>query len=221
MTQMKRAVAAATFKSLDDPGTGTASGRVRALVSVFGNVDLGGDKMIPGAFTDTLKAWDESGDPIPFIWSHQWDNPDAHIGVVTAARETDAGLEVDAQLDMDRPFAAQVHHLLMNRRVTQFSFGYAAKDWAWAAADDTTPDTTVEVRELRAVDLFECGPTLLGMNPATQLLEAASATPLLDDAAPAPTSTSDGEASAACDGGGTINSARLADLLTMTRHRGE
>ncbi len=204
---MRHGTAAATFKSLDDTtGNSAPTGKVRALVSVFGNVDLGGDRIVPGAFTDTLKAWADSGDPIPFIWSHQWDNPDAHIGVVTAARETADGLEVDAQIDLDRPFAAQVHHLLMNRRVTQFSFGYAATDYAWVSASDDTD----EVRELRAVDLFECGPTLLGMNPATQLLEAASQTP---DPTPPPTPPTPR------DGGETINQGRLADLLTMTRHK--
>lgn len=148
---------------------GAEPGTFTAVVSVFGNVDLGGDRVLPGAFTQSLADWQAKGDPIPVIWSHAWDNPDAHIGYVTSAKETPQGLEVQAKLDVERPFAAQVHHLLVNRRVTQFSFGYFAKDTQMVTEGDQT------IREIKTIDLFEVGPTLLGMNPATELLQAASA----------------------------------------------
>lgn len=153
------------------PTTGPDAGTFTAVVSVFGNVDLGGDRVMPGAFTASLNDWATKGDPIPVIWSHNWDDPFAHIGYVESAKETEQGLEVKARLDVDRDFAAQVHHLLVSRRVTQFSFGYFTKD-----AEMVEDPDFGSVREIRAADLFEVGPTLLGMNPATQLLEAASAT---------------------------------------------
>lgn len=146
------------------------AGVVEALVSVFGNVDLGGDRVVGGAFAKSLENWAAKGDPMPFIWSHEWDNPEAHIGYVEQAEERPEGLWVRAKLDVDRPFAEQVFHLLKSRRVTQFSFGYTVQDSRFVKDADGT-----EVRELLAVDVFEVGPTLLGMNPATQLLEAASA----------------------------------------------
>lgn len=152
------------------PATGPEAGTFTAIVSAFDNVDLGGDRVLKGAFTETLAAWESKGDPLPVIWSHQWENPEAHIGYVTAAAETDAGLEIKAKLDVERPYAAQVHHLLVNRRVTQFSFGYFAKDTQ--LVEDPELGT---VREIKSLDVFEVGPTLVGMNPATQLLEAASA----------------------------------------------
>jgi hypothetical protein len=74
------------------------------------------------------------------------------------------------QFDLDRPRAEQVHHLLKSRRVTQFSFGYFVREY-----EDVQDDQYGTVRELRDVDLFEVGPTLLGMNPETELLAAASA----------------------------------------------
>lgn len=145
-------------------------GVIDALVSVFGNVDMGGDRVMPGAFKSTLEEWAAKGDPIPFIFSHQWENPDAYLGIVTSAVETDAGLEVKAQIDMSHPPAARVFNLMKSRAITQFSFGYYAKDFEYVEDPDLG-----KVRELRTVDLFEVGPTLLGMNPDTQLLEAASA----------------------------------------------
>lgn len=149
-----------------------ADGTATAIVSVFGNVDLGGDRVIPGAFTRSLDEWKAKGDPIPVIWSHDWDNPESFVGWAdpSTIKETDAGLEVPMQFDLDRPRAEQVHHLLKTRRVTQFSFGYFAR----AYQDVEDPDYGT-VRELTDIDVFEVGPTLLGMNPETELLEAASA----------------------------------------------
>lgn len=148
-----------------------SKGIVTALVSVFNNIDLGGDRMLPGSFTKTIQDWQAKGDPLPVIWSHEWDDPQAHVGFVDPAdmKETAQGLEVKMQFDLDRPFAEQVFHLQKTRRVTQFSFGYYVTD---SQVVKEGPDS---VREIKSVDLFEVGPTLLGMNPATQLLEAASA----------------------------------------------
>lgn len=149
-----------------------ADGTATALVSVFGNVDLGGDRVMPGAFTRTLSEWQTKGDPIPVIWSHDWDNPESFVGWADPKDITESadGLVVPMQFDLDRPRAEQVHHLLKSRRVTQFSFGYFVREY-----EDVQDDQYGTVRELRDVDLFEVGPTLLGMNPDTELLAAASA----------------------------------------------
>lgn len=145
-------------------------GLVTAIVSVFNNIDLGGDRILPGAFDKTISEWQAKGDPVPVIWSHEWDQPESHIGYVDPQdlKATNVGLEVKMQFDLDRPRSEQVFHLLKNRRVTQFSFGYFTREYSYVQEDGK------EVRELTDVELFEVGPTLLGMNPATQLLEAAS-----------------------------------------------
>lgn len=148
---------------------GLSPGRFRALVSVFGNVDSYGDMVMPGAFTDNLKAWADSGDPIPVVWSHRWEDPMSHIGVVTNAVEVAEGLEVEGDvLDIDtNPVAAQVWRLLKGRRVRQFSFAYDEVDAGPASSEELG-----EYRELRKLNLHEVGPCLLGVNPATELLEA-------------------------------------------------
>lgn len=152
---------------------------VEQIVSVFGNIDFGRDRVKAGAFDGSLERWATSGDPIPTIWSHQWDNPDAHIGFVLEAKELlpgDAllppeiselgGLYTKYQLD-ERPFAEQVLHLLNTRRVREASFAYDV------IREKTNPDGTNDLLEL---DLIEVGPTLKGMNPLTQLLSAKSLT---------------------------------------------
>ncbi len=80
---------------------GLAEGQFRAVVSVFGNKDSYGDIVMPGAFAETLAEWAAKGTPIPVFWSHQMSDPEMCIGEVIEAKETDQGLEVLAQLDID------------------------------------------------------------------------------------------------------------------------
>jgi HK97 family phage prohead protease len=162
-TVVRRAFEVAEFKAL-----GGKKGEFEALVSVFGNVDRGGDRVMPGAFGKTLAEWGEKGDPIPIIWNHMWDNPEAHIGAADPGDvvETDDGLFVKrGRIDLDNPFAAQVYRLLSERRVKEFSFGYSVRD------AETAKDGAYDLLDL---DLFEIGPTLKGMNPATELLAVKS-----------------------------------------------
>lgn len=149
----------------------TEEGTFEALVAVFGNVDAYGDVIVRGAFADTLKEWDESGHPIPVVWSHAKDDPFSHIGVVEEAKETDTGLLVTGRLDLDNPTAAQVHRLLKGGRVKEFSFAFSYDP------EDVTPAKRdgVEVRELHRLKLHEVGPTMIGANPATELISVKSA----------------------------------------------
>ena len=143
---------------------GLDEGQFTALVSVFGNKDSYGDTVIPGAFAKTLADWASSGNPIPVYWSHRMDDPDFNIGTVLEAKETDEGLLVRAQLDLDEARAKQVYRLLKGRRVTQFSFAYDIVEGAWVEKDD---DSWYELRELK---LYEVGPTPIGANQETELL---------------------------------------------------
>lgn len=137
-------------------------GEFEAVVAVFGNVDLGGDRMVKGAFADSLS---EKGMP-PVVWSHEWQVPP--IGIVTSAVETDEGLQVKGRLfvgaDEDHAVAKQVYASMKAGALKEFSFGYSVK-----ASEDTTENGET-VRNIKAVDLYEVGPTLKGMNPATRLV---------------------------------------------------
>lgn len=149
---------------------GLEKGTVRMLVSVFGNVDSYGDMVTPGAFTESLAAWMGKGDPIPFVWSHQWGDPFAILGEVTKAVETEAGLEVEAKIDLDSGMGKQVYGLLKKRLVTQASFAYDIDEAEWV--EHEAPDGgKYGVYELRKLSLLEVGPCLLGANRETELLE--------------------------------------------------
>ncbi|KDN86711.1 HK97 family phage prohead protease [Kitasatospora cheerisanensis] len=155
------------------PADGLSEGQFTALVSVFGTEDSAGDVVVPGAFTQTLADWAAKGDPIPVIWSHDWGDPFAHVGVVLAAEETPDGLLVTGQIeDIDtNPTAAQVYRLLKGRRVTQFSFAYDVEEGAWVEGTDEEGDWEGWY-ELRRLKLYEVGPCLVGCNQQTELIAA-------------------------------------------------
>lgn len=161
---MKFKTAPVSVKAVD-----AETGIFEAIVSVFGNKDSYGDVMIQGAFANTLAEWAEKGDPIPVYYSHRMDDPDFNIGHVLEAEERDEGLWVKAQLDVDDPSptskAPQVYRLMKGRRVTQFSFAY-----------DVISDKKVgDVNEVHEVKLYEVGPTPIGANQETELLDVKSA----------------------------------------------
>lgn len=144
------------------------TGEFKALVSVFNTVDSVGDVVIPGAFAKTLERYLEKGEPIPVVWSHDWDDPFSHIGYTTSAQETQYGLEVTGLLDLDNPKAAQVHRLLKGGRIKDFSFAYDVK------ASGPGEREGKSVTELHELDVFEVGPTLVGAHRDTELRDIKS-----------------------------------------------
>lgn len=142
-------------------------GVFEAIVATYDR-DSYGDVIVPGAFGDTLAEWRAKGDPLPVLWSHDSWDPSAHIGVVEEAAERDEGLWVKGRLDIDaNPLeskARQVWRLLKGRRVTQFSFAYDVLDGGPVKTDGDS------IYELRRLKLYEVGPTLIGVNQGTDLL---------------------------------------------------
>jgi HK97 family phage prohead protease len=153
-------------------------GVFEAVVSVFGNVDEIGDRMVFGSFARTLE---ERGPP-PVYHSHQWQ--DGPIGYSTGAEELDAGddrlpndlkdfggLFIAGQLfvEINDPYVNRIYAGMKTGGPREFSFAFRTKD------SRTVTEDGEEVREILDVDLFEVGPTLVGMNRDTELIRVASA----------------------------------------------
>src|SRR5258707_11802182 len=68
-------------------------GELEGYVSVFGNVDQGGDVVLPGAFRNTLRYWSKQAQPLPLIADHELSTAGV-IGSVRDAREDTTGLLV-------------------------------------------------------------------------------------------------------------------------------
>src|SRR5207245_6481254 len=82
------------IKSLDE------AGRFVGLASTYGNVDLGGDVVEPGAFQKTIT---DRGGEVPLLWSHDTRQP---IGLAKL-KDTSMGLSIDGQLVLDVPKARE------------------------------------------------------------------------------------------------------------------
>lgn len=147
----------AQVKASDDAGDGV----VEALVATY-DLDSGGDRIVPGAFDASLKEWADSGQSIPFIWSHLHDDLDAYLGDVLEAKETDEGLWVKAQIDMDDERSRKAYRLIKGGRVRNYSFAYEVQD-----AEEKDGENL-----LKSLKVFEVGPTLIGMNQNTRTLAA-------------------------------------------------
>lgn len=166
----------AQFKALAE-----GQGQFEAIVAVFNNVDRAGERILPGAFTQSLANWRKSGDPIPVLFSHEWANLDAHIGVVLEAKELFpgapelsadlsalGGLYIKAKLDIEEPSAKRVWQLMSQRRLKSLSFSYDVV--ASREVGEQGKAAPNHWLDLVTLDLLEVGPCLVGMNPDTALI---------------------------------------------------
>lgn len=123
-------------KEVSDGGTFTGLG------SVFGNTDLWGDVVMPGAFAGSIarKA------PV-LLWQHNSDEP---IGVYTRVEERAKGLYVEGKLLVDDiARAREAHALLKNGAIRGLSIGYIPVSWEWKKEGES------RIRILKEVDLWE------------------------------------------------------------------
>lgn len=128
-----------------------ADGIVEGYAATFDRIpDSYGDVIKAGAFADTLKAWEESGKPIPLLYGHSTEDPEYNIGKVVEAHEDERGLFVRCEFDADNEKAQYVRKLVQEGRLYQFSFAYQVID-----AGTVELEGGGEAYELRKLDLFE------------------------------------------------------------------
>lgn len=131
--------------------------------------DAYGDVVAKGAFVDSLKQWEDSGNSIPILWGHDFSDPYKNIGYVTKAYEDEHGLKIFGQLDLDNPLAKQVYRLIKTRRVTQMSFAFDVLNAGLIEEDGK------EKNELRELKLYEVSIVPVGANQDTEILEVKQA----------------------------------------------
>jgi HK97 family phage prohead protease len=144
-------------KSLTDQGVFTG------MASVFGNVDLGGDVIEPGAFTRTLQ---HKGGEVPILFSHDTRQP---IGL-GKVQETKAGLEITGELVLQSSKAMEAYHLMKKGVLKGLSIGY-----------DSVKDTvTSGIRHLHEVKLFEVSLVVFPMNEMAMVSSVKSDDPVIN-----------------------------------------
>ncbi|ANA85557.1 capsid maturation protease [Gordonia phage Goib] len=154
------------------PDDGLEEGEFIGYASVFGNKDSYGDVVEPGAFADSLKAWDESGSVIPLYWAHNTSDPDYNIGHVVKSEEDSTGWKVRGKIDLDSPKGPQVYRLIKGRRVGQMSFMYeVVKGERVIPTDEETgePDYRKAYNSLQELKVHEVSVVQVGANQSTEI----------------------------------------------------
>jgi len=132
------------------------AGELDGYCSVFGNVDQGGDVVLPGAFRKTLADWSRSKQPLPLIADHELSTAGV-IGSVHDAKEDAVGLRVKARFSSD-PKAQSVRTKMIEGHIKGMSFTYeTVKHYMGQVAGKSA-------RFLQELKLFEASVVAFPMN---------------------------------------------------------
>lgn len=134
------------IKSMDE------AGKFSGLASTYGNVDLGGDIVMPGAFQKTLQ---DRGGEVPLLFAHDMRQP-IGLGKLT---DTSAGLQIEGQLVLSVGKAKEAYDLLRARVLRGLSIGY----------DTVKSDVANGARRLLELKLFEVSLVTVPMNELAQV----------------------------------------------------
>ncbi len=124
--------------------------------SVFGNVDQGGDVVIRGAFSNTLRDHKNSGEMPLMFWMHDMRQVP---GVWLDMKEDDRGLYVKGEL-VDTQLGNEVRTLLKKKAVRGLSIGYHTREADYDREGN---------RLLKELDLIEVSIVSLAMNPMASI----------------------------------------------------
>lgn len=144
---------------------------VEHVISVMGNVDDGGDVVMNGAFTKTLREngplgadriratwmhdlWEPIGRPLEMNEVGRGDLPEA---VLARAPGATGGLHVVTKISMTQR-GRDAHTLLVDGVLNEWSIGYFPVKWEWEEGG-------ASVRHLQELKLVEYGLVTLAMNP--------------------------------------------------------
>ncbi|HEY9310245.1 MAG TPA: HK97 family phage prohead protease [Microbacterium sp.] len=148
------------------------TGVVTALVSAFGVVDSYDEEIMPGAFKTSLERFGD--DPIPILWNHQWAVMDAHLAEAKG-EETDEGLVVTMQFDLEDTTSAKAFRLLKSKRIKEFSVGGFEPSEGIRRVEKDGRD----IWQIYEFELVEVSLVLRGANPETRLIDVKSAAELV------------------------------------------
>jgi HK97 family phage prohead protease len=150
-----------TTKSIDFPCELKVSGDggvFEGYGSVFSIEDMGGDVVVPGAFTETLAKQKAAGRFPAMLWQHRQAEP---VGVWTSMEEDSVGLKVRGQLALKTARGAEAYELMKMGAISGMSIGYRSRDDSY--------DRVTGVRSLKKVDLHELSLVTIPMNDASRV----------------------------------------------------
>lgn len=149
------------------------AGSIEGYASVFGNVDLGGDVVMPGAFTKTLKE-NIPLNRVKFVDSHNvHEGTKAIIGTIPSAKEDKHGLFFKARLSGVQA-AQDVRQKVKEGILDSLSFGYST------IKSEPGDGDLKGSRLLKELKLYEISVVAWGMNPVAAITGAKGIVGLVD-----------------------------------------
>lgn len=134
------------FKTITD------SGEFEGVLSRYNVTDLGGDMVMPGAFSKTLQ---ESGGMIPLLWAHNSAEPIGRLRLT----DSPTALHAKGELVLSVGRAREAYELLKAGAVKGLSIGYRT----------IKSDVQEGIRKLRELQLFEGSLVAVPMLPDAQV----------------------------------------------------
>jgi HK97 family phage prohead protease len=134
------------------------SGQFEGYGSTFGNVDLGGDVVMKGAFKESLERYRKDGDLPQMFWMHR---PDQVPGVWLDMHEDSRGLKVKGET-IETTLGKDLAIMLKRKAVRAMSIGFSLDD----PEDYEFRDG---VRLLKRINLWEVSPVSMPMNPKAKI----------------------------------------------------
>jgi HK97 family phage prohead protease len=117
--------------------------------STFGNVDLGDDIIVRGAFSNSLSK----NSQVPILWQHQMTEP---VGISIELYEDDKGLYIKGNLPKeDTLVSGRIIPQMKVGSIREMSIGYFTK----------VSDMEKGIRLLKEIELFEVSLVTKAMNP--------------------------------------------------------
>lgn len=134
------------FKALGGERTFSCYGNVK------GNIDHALDRVVDGAYRDSIAAHKAAGTMPKFFWMHNpWDTP---VGVWTAMEEDSKGLYLEGKFS-NTPKGNELYELYKDNALDSFSIGYRVNDEKWNSSLGCNDLIKVDIREISAVT-FAC-----------------------------------------------------------------
>ncbi|MNJ08729.1 Caudovirus prohead protease [compost metagenome] len=134
------------FKALSGERTFSCYGNVK------GNIDHALDRVVDGAYRDSIASHKAAGTMPKFFWMHNpWDTP---VGVWTAMEEDAKGLYLEGRFS-NTPKGNELYELYKDNALDSFSIGYRVDDEKWNNTLGCNDLIKIDVREISAVT-FAC-----------------------------------------------------------------
>lgn len=160
MLERKKLAFPLELKTLEEDG------RFAGYASVFNVIDNQRDVIVKGAFVDTVK---NRVSDIKLLWQHQMSEP---IGLFDRIFEDHKGLYVEGRLLLGLQRAREAYTLLKQGIIGGLSIGYSAVRY--------TVDPKAQIRQLKAVQLWEISLVTFPANPAALVTVVKNAKPPLE-----------------------------------------